>query len=96
MSPSVLCALCRFSDAGNVIYAHAQWPASEKRQGTKSRDVGLGRRVPQAQLWGFERGTCHVDVRARREVERLRGVERVRGFAMIASEPEERLFAGNF
>ena len=26
-------------------------PASEKRQGTKSREVGLGRRVPQAQLW---------------------------------------------
>jgi hypothetical protein len=25
----------------------------------------------------------------------LRGVERVRGFAMIASEPEERRFGGN-
>ena len=27
-------------------------------------------------------------------MERLRGVERLRGFAMIASEPEERRFGG--
>jgi hypothetical protein len=35
--------LCRFSDAGMTIH-HARWcPASEKRQGTKSRDVGQRR-----------------------------------------------------
>ena len=54
-------------------------PASEKRQGTKSREVGLGRPVPQAQLWGFERGACRVGGSARREVERLRGVKRATG-----------------
>ena len=33
--------LCRFSDAGNDEAIHALWrPASEKRQGTKSREVG--------------------------------------------------------
>ena len=70
-------------------------PASEKRQGTKSREVGLGRRVPQAQLWGFERGTCHVDGSGRREVERLCGVVRGRAVAMIASKAEKRRFSSN-
>jgi hypothetical protein len=36
--------MCRFSDAGNDGLFHALMrPASEKRQGTKSRWVGHGR-----------------------------------------------------
>ena len=31
--------LCRFSDAGMAVSTRARKPASEKRQGTKSRDV---------------------------------------------------------
>ena len=53
-SPSVLCALCRFLDAGEYNDSHAlDRPASKKRQGTKS----LGR-APAVQytLWGFEHG----------------------------------------
>jgi hypothetical protein len=52
----------RDEDGNILIYSarhdeaiHAlRWPASEKRQGTKSRDV-CGQRVPRA-LWGFCRG----------------------------------------
>jgi hypothetical protein len=47
--------LCRFSDAGNdPAPPHAGRPASEKRQGTKSREGGA-LSVPPA-LWGFGRG----------------------------------------
>ncbi len=47
--------LCRFSDAGNDEALHTLMrPASEKRQGTKSRRVGHPA-VPLA-LWGFGRG----------------------------------------
>jgi hypothetical protein len=36
-------ALCRFSDAGMTRAIHAlRRPASEKRQGTKSREAGTG------------------------------------------------------
>src|SRR5437667_9785237 len=36
-------SLCRFSDTGNDETLHARWrPASEKRQGTKSRWVERG------------------------------------------------------
>jgi hypothetical protein len=43
--------LCRFSDAGRHDASHGlRWPASEKRQGTKSRAVGA---VEQRALWGF-------------------------------------------
>jgi hypothetical protein len=31
--------LCRFLDAGNKVAPQAHWPASKKRQGTKSREV---------------------------------------------------------
>jgi hypothetical protein len=50
-------------------------PASEKRQGTKSRDVGLGlpcRRLSYGELSG-ERATSSIGS-GRREVERLHGV----------------------
>ena len=47
--------LCRFSDAGNGEARHTLGrPASEKRRGTKSREVGAPP-VPRA-LWGFSRG----------------------------------------
>ncbi len=47
--------LCRFSDAGNDEALHTLMrPASEKRQGTKSRRVGHPA-VPLA-LWGFGSG----------------------------------------
>ena len=44
----------------------------------KARNRGRDARsaVPQARLWGFERGACRVGGSARREVERLRGVKR--------------------
>jgi hypothetical protein len=47
--------MCRFSDAGNDKARHMLGrPASEKRQGTKSREAGAPS-VPRA-LWGFSRG----------------------------------------
>jgi hypothetical protein len=47
--------MCRFSDAGNDDLAtRSGRPASEKRQGTKSREV-RSLAVPQGQLWGFKR-----------------------------------------
>ena len=50
-----LLLLCRFSDAGNDEALDALGrPASEKRQGTKSREVGAPS-VPRA-LWGFSGG----------------------------------------
>jgi hypothetical protein len=50
-------------------------PASEKRQGTKSREVGLGRpchRLSYGDLGG-ERATSSIGS-GRREIERLHGV----------------------
>lgn len=46
-----------FSDAGVTVYPHARVPASEKRQGTKSREVIAG---GAAGAMGIEagRGRC--------------------------------------
>jgi hypothetical protein len=44
--------MCRFSDAGKHKTIHAlERPASEKRQGTKSR--GVGHPAAPLRLWGF-------------------------------------------
>ena len=48
--------LCRFSDAGMTrLSTRCGGRASEKRQGTKSRDVG--HRRCRGRLWRFSRGT---------------------------------------
>ena len=39
----LLLVVAGFSDAGGVVSTRAREPASEKRQGTKSREVGFWR-----------------------------------------------------
>ena len=42
----------RFSDAGMTRWIHGLWrPASEKRQGTKSREVGGGGAADAMGIW---------------------------------------------
>jgi hypothetical protein len=46
--------MCWFLDAGNdETLGRLSWPASKKRQGTKSRELGTGW---QRVLWGFNVG----------------------------------------
>ncbi len=59
-------------------------PASEDRQGHEIAGRRPRSAAPRAQLWGFGRGACRVDVGARREMERLCGVKRAGGVAMVA------------
>jgi hypothetical protein len=56
--------MCRFSDAGNDKTIHALLrPASEKRQGTKSRNVGP---AVQRALWGFSHESWRVELGLKR------------------------------
>src|SRR5712692_9663483 len=70
-------------------------PASEKRQGTKSREVGPRSAVPQTQLWGIERRECRMHASARREVERLRTAKHAGVFALTGLEPQKQGWCGN-
>jgi hypothetical protein len=64
------CALCRFSDADNDEVLDALWrPASEKRHGTKSREVEAPPE-PRA-LWGFSRGVRLGEVGSKRPPQSL-------------------------
>jgi hypothetical protein len=82
--------MCRFSDAGNVIYAHARMPGVRKapRHEIAGRTRGRPcRRLSYGDLSG-ERGA--VSASARREVERFRRAKHAGGFARIRSGPEKR------
>ena len=66
--------LCRFLGRRDDEIIHALWrPASEKRQGTKSREVGGG---GAGTLWGFGRGVRLEEIGARRSTESLLPRER--------------------
>jgi hypothetical protein len=52
--------MCRFSDAGkDELTNTARRPASEKRQGTKSREWGT--RPCRERLWGFDDEPSHEE-----------------------------------
>ena len=88
--------MCRFSDAGNddlTTRSGNRRPKSAKA--TKSREVGLGRPCRKLSYGDLGGERAASDGRARREVERLCGVKRVRAFAETAWEPEERWLSAN-
>jgi hypothetical protein len=66
--------MCRFLGRRHDDVIHGLWrPASEKRQGTKSREVGG---VVQRTLWGFGRGVRLEEIGTQRSTQSLLPGER--------------------